>query len=383
VTRHRLALLDLALVGALFLLWRTDAFVERARRERHDAESTFHGIATGAGAPAVAPAVTPPVTAPVTPPATAANVLRIDVTLPAGWAVRGHEDTRTWTYVRRADGWRLPQVHDAFALRPAIDGLLASLLESHGTQVGSLPRDAEHFGLGAGKTLDVDLFGSDGTEQRLLRASAGAVAPGQHANECFVSGAGDPRILHLAANPWSFVGASPAIDLPPALDRKLIPAALERRMPERIAFEGPWAPQIRELWRTAPSDADKAAGAARAREGRFQWFGRTIDGDTSLGAATAAIQYLSSLATLEWDELLPAESAPDPSAGDSVLTLTIRYEGGTTDTISLGPADPQGRHLLVHSATHLVASLSDEKAKQLVPGAYVFTPSAPPDGVAP
>src|SRR5262245_36474716 len=123
--------LNLILLACLSVFWGLDASLEARRAARRRADSAFHAL-SGEGDMALA----------------AVESFELKLT----------GSRQGWRYVRRAEGWRIPQYRDAFALGQEIDGFLRSFLDGQGTVVGHLPAEGAHFGLVPGRSLEVSFF---------------------------------------------------------------------------------------------------------------------------------------------------------------------------------------------------------------------------------
>jgi hypothetical protein len=300
-------------------------------------------------------------------------VARVDLTLPGSGT--------KWTYVRREESWHLPRYHDGFGIGQELEGLLKAFLDGHGTVVGRMPGDAEHFGIVSGRTLEADLY--DAGSKLLLHAIAGSVAPGQRSGECFAAAEGIDRILHMDSNPWPYVQRTPDDRFPPLLDTKVIPVALRRGLPAKLVFGGENPPAIREIIRReTPKDQRAAFGPDRGP--RYEWYG-TVAGGTVAGAEqrlndNAAFGYAGYLSSLVFDDLLGPKAGREALFERPTLTVTIEYDGNVKDTLILGVAGRGGMLHLLHSTTGQVFLVSPEKAKGLTPDvkALLEPPRQPP-----
>ncbi|MBI4603017.1 MAG: hypothetical protein HY721_13750 [Planctomycetes bacterium] len=343
--------MNLFLLVCLAVLWRLDVSLEERREGRRRADSTFHSLADEA-----------------TP--AAAAVERIELKLPGSDA--------TWVYLKRADGWHLPDHRDAFATGQEIDGLLKALLESRGTVVGRRPQDAAHFGFVPGRTVEASL--QDGSGRLLVKALAGMVAPGQRSGECFLAAEGREPILHANANPRPYVAWTPGSRSPPLLDPKVIPSALSRGLAAKVVFGGEAAPAIRELIRREiPLEQRRALGD---RGPRFEWFGTAADGEKRLND-NVAFGYLHGLTRLTFEEILGALQGSEALFAQPSLTITLEQDGGAKDTLTLGASDASGRRHILNSATGQVFTITEENARGLTPDVKALLELPPPREEAP
>jgi len=128
--------LNAGLAVCLAVLWGLSGALERGRKQKLRAASAFHALA-GTGEPQ------------------AKDVARINLRLPGS--------TTTWSYVRRPEGWRMPQYRDAFADGQALDVLSRAFIEGRGTVAGHMPGGADHFGISSGRTLEAAFHDAAGT----------------------------------------------------------------------------------------------------------------------------------------------------------------------------------------------------------------------------
>jgi hypothetical protein len=339
-----LLVLNGILVVSLGVLWVLDASLEARREGQRAADSAFHALSEP-------------------DPVKVADVTRIALTLPGAGTSSGTE----WMYVRRGDGWHLPQHRDGFGIGQEIEGFLKALLESRGTVVGRVPADLEHFGISAGRTVEAKLY--DSTDELLLHALCGSVAPGQRSTESFLTATGRDTILEMRSNPHSYIQWDRQGGLPPLLDTRVIPLALGRGLPSKISFSGEGAPAVREmLRRDIPMERRLAARFDRGPN--FEWFGTTAGGETRINDDVSS-GYVSFLSSLVFDELLGprTRSGLNLSLEKPSLAITIEYDGGPTDTLRGWQEAGGARYHLHHSATDQVFVISEEKAKKLVPDA--------------
>jgi hypothetical protein len=300
-----------------------------------------------------------------------AAVARMELVLPGS-------DFR-WSYVLRKDGWHIPDHRDAFALGQEIQGIERSFLESLGTIVGTAPAEQSHFGLERSDAMEAAFF--DSSDKLLLRAWAGVVVPGQRASECFMTAAGGDLILHVHANPWSFVSWTPGGKLPPLLDPKVIPVALGRGGIAHITFGGREPPPIAELIRREiPQDLRQRLGPDRGP--RYEWYGKLPGGEEKRVNDSVAWAYASSILGLTFDELLGARSGREALFEPPAVSLALQYDGDAKDTLVLGGVEKGNRYLL-NSTTGQVFLISLEKAKGLSPDVTALLelpPEKPPAG---
>jgi len=334
---HRaLATLIVILAACLGALWSAGRMLERSREERRADDSAFHSI-LGVDMPA------------------AASVARIELTIPGAG--------EKWAYAKEKDGWRLPRYRQGFARGRALEGLTAAFLDGRGTVAGRVSTGAERFGIVRGKALEAEL--RDASGKLLVHALAGRVAPGQRSAECFVAAEGRDAILHLDANPWVHVEWSRGDRFPPLLDPHVIPEALGRGFPSRIAFGGASTPAIQALIRKeAPRDPRMPMGQDRGP--RYEWYGAFEEGERRLNDG-AATEYVRSIAGLDFEELLgPGAEDAGPFAKPG-LTVMIEYDGGAKDTLILGAAGPGGARHLLHSTTKQAFLIAAAGARGLEP----------------
>ncbi|HVR74190.1 MAG TPA: hypothetical protein VMT52_07660, partial [Planctomycetota bacterium] len=303
-----LSILNVALLVLLGVLWTFDATLESGRESERASDSKFHAL-SGPDALAVT------------------DVKRLDLSLP-GSGVK-------WTYTRRDDGWHLPQYRDGFGLGQEIEGFLKAILDGRGTVVGRVPGDAEHFGISPGRTIEAEIH--DGAGSLRLHAIAGSVAPGQRASECYLTARGRDTILHMNSNPRPYVESAGDGRFPPLLDTRVIPLALSRGLPARISFTGEAAPPVGELMRREiPRERLMAMGGDRGP--RFEWFGTTAEGEKRVND-TAAFTYTGFLSRLAFDELVGPRTGREAGLEKPSLLVTLEYDGGTKDTLVLGPRE--------------------------------------------
>jgi hypothetical protein len=284
-------------------------------------------------------------------------------------------ESETWTYERRAEGWRIPKYRDAYALSQPIDGILRAFLESHGTEVGSLPALAEHFGLTSGGTLKVTF--QDGRGKRLLRAFAGNVAPGQRSSECYMAAAGESTILHMHSNPWAYIDWTPESRFPPLIDLRVVPVAQGRGSIARIIFEDVDYPPFLELIRReAPAAGRLPFGPDQGP--RFEWFGApTLGGPEVRVNDNAAFAYAGFLAGLTFEELAGAVAGRESLFAKPALSLTLHYDGGATDKLVLAERKGPGPGQILNATTGQVFLISEEKVAGLLPAEKTFLEPPP------
>jgi hypothetical protein len=356
LTVHRaLATLIVLLAACLGGLWAAGRALEAGRERERAADSAFHRI-HGTDTP---------------PPA---SVGRIDLTIPGA----GEE----WSYVKEADGWRMPRYRQGFAKGRALEGLAGAFLEGRGTIVGRMPGDAERFGIVRGKALEAKLRDSSGN--LLVHALAGRVPPGQRSSECFVAAEGRDPILHLDSNPWVHVEWSRGDRFPPLLDPKVIPEALGRGLPARIELGGSSPPAIQALIRR---EAPRDPRMPMDRGPRYEWFGAFAEGERRLNDQ-AAFAYLSAISGLGFEELLGPQAEGAGPFVSPELTVMLEYDGGAKDTLILGGAAPGGARHLLHSTTRQGFLIAAAGARGLSPDVKALlesppAPPAPPPGAAP
>ena len=342
-----LSILNVCLLSCLGGLLSLDLVLEARREAGRVADSAFHLLAE--------------------PEALAlADVQRVELTLPGAAAKH--------TYLRQGDGWHLPQFRDGFALTQELEGFLKSLLESRGTIVGRTPADAAHFGIVPGRTVEAEMY--DGAGKLRLHALCGDVAPGQRSGECFVTAEGRDPILHLGSNPRSYMTWTPATRTPPLADRRVIPLALGRGLPSKVTFGGPQPPAVRELIRRdIPKERLMAMGPDRGP--RFEWFGTTPEGEKRIND-NVCFAFTSFLSSLEFDDLLGQRTGNEPGLAQPALTVTLEYEEGKKDTLTLGSRAADGSHLLHHSATNQVFLIAAARAAQMQPDQKAILELPPP-----
>jgi hypothetical protein len=282
-----------------------------------------------------------------------------------------------WRYVRRAEGWRIPQYRDAFALGQEIDGLLRSFLEGQGTIVGHLPPDGAHFGLVAGRSLEVSFFSKG--DRLLLRAHAGRIAPGQRASECFAVADGSDAVLHLDSNPWMFLKHKSGSRFPPLIDAHVIPIALGRGLPAKIAFGGESPSAVSELIR---KEVPIERHTPLDRGPRFEWYGATAEGEERLNDEVA-FGYASFLSGLAYEELLGPPDGKEAALAPPSLTVTLEYDGGAKDILTLGVPTEKGLRYLLHGTTRQLVLISAENAAKLVPDVKALLEAQPPKEARP
>ena len=340
--------INLVLVAALCALWGLDHSLETRRDARRATDSAFHAIDDAA---------TPAVSA----------IARIELLLPGS--------TTRWSLEKKSEGWRLPQYRDAFALGQEIDGLLKAILESRGTIVGRLPQDAMHFGFVPGKVIEAGLYGS--SSMPLLKATAGAVAPGQRSGECFLAAEGLDQILHANANPWPYVQWDSTSRFPPLTDPKVMPTALGRGYAAKITFGGEAAPPVRELIRR--EIPKERLNPMMDKGPRYEWFGTFADGEKRVNDNVAG-SYLGGLTGLLFDDLLGDLKGREGVFAKPVLTITLENDGGTKDTLTLGLRDPNGLSHFLNGSSGQVFLISAAKVASLTPDtkALLELPRAPP-----
>jgi hypothetical protein len=329
-----LLILDLVLLLAAGALWWMDQAWKSRQDEARVAESAFRAIG-GDATPSVA------------------SIARIDLTLPGS-------DTH-WVAERRKDGWRLPTYRNAFAMPDAIEGLLKALLESRGTAVGHRSTEAERFGLTPKNTLEARLYNAPGA--LVLHVIAGDVAPGQRQDECFAAAVGDDTVLQMYANPWAMAKLDPASRFPPFTDTRVIPAALGRSVPAKISFSGSAAPAMTIVRRNLPMEE---LMRNQGKGPQFQWIGMMPDGEKRLNDAAAGA-YLTGFATLAFDDIAGSMKGRESLFAEPTLAITIEYDGGASDTLTLGTHTPQGRVHLSNSGTNQVYLVSPARAAALAP----------------
>lgn len=342
--------LNLILLACLGVFWGLNASLEVRREAQRLADSAFHTLSDKG--PVALAAVT-------------------------SFELKFTRSRHRWRYVRRAEGWRIPQYRDAFALGQEIDGLLRSFLEGQGTIVGHLSADGAHFGLVARGTLEVSFF-SEG-DRLLLRAQAGRIAPGQRASECFAAADGSDAVLHLDSNPWMFLKHKPGSHFPPLTDARVVPAALGRGLPAKIAFGGSSALAVRELIR---KEIPIERRLPLDRGPRFEWYGATAEGEERLNDEVA-FGYASFLAGLEYEELLGSPDGKEAALAPPSLTVTLEYDEGTKDVLTLGMRTEKGLRYLLHGTTRQLVLISGENAAKLVPDLKALLEAQPPKEARP
>ncbi len=346
-----LAFLNLLLLAALGLLWALDWHLDSAARERRTAGSAF--LALGGSGLSVE------------------EVSRLELALPGA--------PGKWLYERRGGIWRLPQYRDGFADGPMLAGLVKSFLESRGTAVGKKPEDERHFGLAPGGAVTADFFGASG--RKLLRAWAGSVAPGERSEECFLDAEGDGRILHMNSNPWSYITWKPGDKFPPLLDARVLPGALGRGPLERIAFDPPPDPGLKEI--QVKEILRPPMGMGRDLGPHLEWHGIFTSGEDKLLNDAAAGGYAGFITELAFDELIGAPPREGEILGSARLAVTLHYRGGDQagdqgktpaqapkkeqDTLILGTRSEGGFQYLFNATTRQVFQISAEKARKFLP----------------
>ena len=347
--RRGLLALNAILLACLCLLWTIDASTQKKSDARLAADSQLHPLA-GEGTIAVD------------------QVRGLQISLPPSGS--------KWIYERREDGWHLPQFRNGFGLTQEIEGFLRSILEGRGTIAGRKSSDAKRFGLVEGEAMEAEI--ADGQGHLRLRAMFGSVAPGQRSSECFAAAAESDSILHLNSNPRAFIAPVTPDQLPPLLDRRVIPLALARGMPLKVTLAGEGTQGIPALIRR---DIPKEQLADRRpdRGPSFEWYGVFKDGEKVLNEMAVA-SYISALSDLLFDELLGQRSGLSLDGWQASLTVTLEYEGGTTDLLSLGSQPVQGLRLIHHSATDQVFLISEKKAQGLIPDVEAFLRPSPDEG---
>jgi len=322
------------LLACFVVLWALDVSLERRRDSRRLADSTFHALA-GEGAPSLG------------------EVGKMELRLPGS--------DESWAYVRRPDGWHLPAYREAFALGEPLDGLARALLEGRGTVVGPMPGQAAHFGFEPGRILEARLY--DTSDRLLLEARAGATVPGQRSDECYLSVAGGESIFQWSPNAWTYVGTP---GNPPFLDPRVIPAALGRHVPLKAVVGGSAAGAVLEIVRKEAPPERLPRDHPLSPLDPFEWYAITAGGTKRLGDR-AVYEYLHTIASLTFDGLLGDLRGHEHLFSEPGLTLTLEYDDGAKDTLSLGARDPRGFRWLLNATTGQVFAVREEKAGSLTP----------------
>ena len=76
---------------------------------------------------------------------------------------------------------------------------------------------------------------------------------------------------------------------------------------------------------------------------------------------------MNGLATLAFDEILGPRKGRDDAFTQPSLAITIEYDGGASDTLTLGTRDAKGRVHVSNSSLGQVFLISPAKAAALVP----------------
>ncbi len=283
-----------------------------------------------------------------------AEVERLDLTLGDG--------SGTWTYLKRSGAHRIPRYRDAYALSPSVESIEKALVEGRGTRAARFPAAAERYGLSPRTAMKLELRDRDG--YLLLEALAGRVAPGERGDECYVAQAEGESVLLLNANPWSPLALAGDGHLPPLIDTRVVPGALQRASIARIGVT-PTPSGLAELTRREiPRDPESREPD---RGPRFEWTASFLEGGERRVNDVAAGRYAAFVAGLSFDDLVGPASTERARAGAPVLTLVLHYDGGAEDTLTLGSRTPDGRHFLHSTATDQVFLLGSGDAAQLLP----------------
>lgn len=344
---RRLLLLNGVLLALVLALRELDRAREVRDAVQRDRASAFH---------AVLDARTP----------LPAQVARIAILLPG--------EKEAWRFEKREEGWRIPQHHSAFAVGQGVDALLAALLESRGTIVGSLEADAAHFGFLPGKQLEIILEDSGG--RRLGRLLAGTVAAGQRGQECYLAADGLPRILHMDANPWPTLAWAPGASLPPLLDRRVVPLAYGRGYPVKLLLDGPAAPAVREIERREIPLDRLQPGLDRGP--RFEWYG-SVEGKEQRLNDAATGEFVSHVTGLVHEQILGPDDPRARAIQEPLLRITIEYGGITRDELTVGRPAAGGPWTVRNGTTGQVFLVEESAGAALSPvEAALLAPNPPP-----
>src|SRR4029079_745888 len=108
----------------------------------------------------------------------------------------------------------------------------------------------------------------------------------------------------------------------------------------------------------------------------FHWSAATSAGERTLGDM-AATTYLNALSTLAFDDLVGSPKGHEDAFGHPALVITITYDNGESDVLTLGGKTPQGRHLLAHGTTRQAFVISAAKAAALHPDVKALLEPSP------
>lgn len=272
-----------------------------------------------------------------------------------------------WTYERRGGAWRYPALFDAYASSDHLEFLLSSLLTSRGTVVSTDPEALGRFGLEGPQVIGVALDDETGTP--LLEVEIGRAAPGPRGGEAYVRRTSQDTILHLHADPRQALAGG----LPPMLDPRVLPRALERRSIVRVDYESG-----HPLWPQSVHRVEAEAGAGGDRTmadlgPTYEWmatFGTRQD--TCVNASVYA--YLSFLSRLQYRAVVDP-AGPDYRLG-SGGSLRLTDEEGSTDVLEIGAPGGDDVYLRLRGAG-LVYTLETARAGLLMPSPQLLLEPLP------
>jgi len=266
--------------------------------------------------------------------------------------VEAADGQRAWEYEWSGRAWRLPGMHGAFAAGDRVDFLLRGLLQSAGTVVATQADQHRRFGVAASQAPRVVL--RDGRGDELLTALLGRPAPDQRGAEAYVRCAGSDTVLHLHANPLQALGGST-----PLLDPHVLPRALSRRTPVKIALVGGAGEEAWRLRRVeAPPDPARPPSAGAA----FAWLlVRAGRQDTCETASVGA--YLHFLSQLQYQSVLPPHGDYGLETGPRLVLVD---DQGAVSELVLGRRDA-ARAFLRHAGAGLTFSVEPAAADLLLP----------------
>ena len=236
-------------------------------------------------------------------------------------------ETHPWVFRQLSGHWRIPQVHNAYALSDRADQFISEILECRGTVVLSSPAERSRFGLDPTSAISVHLLNSTDTVHLVVQL--GRAVPGRNVNESFLRPVLSDTVFHIHSNPLAILG-----DLgegrPPIIDPHIFPQSLSQSQIVNVTYAGRLS-SIIGLYRIL-ADTTERRGPAGLPDGPiYTWEAKSTEEIESCNLISANA-YLRFLRGLEHTGNLNEADIPSSQHPN---TVTIQYNKAAPDTIDI------------------------------------------------
>jgi len=267
------------------------------------------------------------------------------------WAVEIAKNDTIWRFKRTQENWFYPANENAFVLKDRFNSFLRDIVETKGTFVGS--QTPSHFGFDK-EALSVTLTDSVGQWNKTIQI--GYSLPGIDTDESYMKLASNDTILHMHVDPNREIRSNRQGDLPPFIDPKILPSALQRRSLKKIIFVN--SPNdVNELERI---ELEEQTERSQLDGPTYEWYAN-ISGKRTRVVNASVYAFLSYLSRIQYTNLL------DPTQfGRSPSRIILIDDEDIVDTLEVS-TDPSKINVVRHLTTGHLYEITHAKATLLFP----------------